>query len=158
MTVTGASTFLVHNATASFGFQDFALTANPPSIIVNTGTEAISTIQLTSLNGFPGVISLTTNSTLCTLSPINVTSSGASTLTCESSTTSYAVTVTGSSGPLTHAVPVTVTVQSPSVGGVVIPVDRLELLVQFLPVFALIPVVLALGIIAVRSRRSQKKS
>jgi len=71
----------------------------------------------------------------------------------------YTVTITGTSGTLSHTAMIVITVQpgSGSVGGVVLPTDKLNLLSQILPVWALIAGVATAGVIAVRIRVKGEK-
>jgi hypothetical protein len=119
-TVTGTSGTLSHSASVTYhvtAAADFSLTANPISVIANVGSSATSTITVTTLNGFAGVVSLTatvspTTGLTCTLTPTSITGSGTSTLSCTPSTNgSFTVTVTGTSGTLSHTATVTFTAQ-----------------------------------------------
>ena len=71
----------------------------------------------------------------------------------------YTVTITGTSGTLSHTAMIAITVQpgSGSVGGVTLPTDKLNLLSQILPVWALIAGVATAGVIAVRTRAKGEK-
>ncbi len=103
LTVTGASGALSHSATATFRFQDFTIAAVPTSVTVNAGAPGTSAIHIGALNGFLGLVNLTTNSTACTLSPTTETGSGVSTLSCTLTTPrQFTIVVTGTSGALSH--------------------------------------------------------
>ena len=146
---------LSHSANVTYAVQDFTLTASPTSITVNTGVVANFTIQITALNGFGGTVALDTNSTWCTLTPSRITGSGNATVYCNQSVAeNYTVTITGTSGTLSHTAIIVITVHpgSGSVGGLVLPTDKLNLLSQILPVWALIAGVATAGVIAVRTR------
>ncbi len=95
---------------------DFAISASPSSLTINSGSSGSSTITVTSLNGFTGTVSLVASSTLGTsLNPTSI-SGGAGTsqlsITVPANTAggTYTVTVTGTSSSLTHSTTVTVTV------------------------------------------------
>jgi 5-hydroxyisourate hydrolase-like protein (transthyretin family) len=102
---------------------DFSISASPSSLPIKAGDSGISTITVTSLNGFSDAVSLgasTLNGFTATLSPSTLTvapgESSLSTLsiTVPSTTVAgpYTVTVTGASGSLTHSATVTVNVQT----------------------------------------------
>ena len=152
--VTSTNSSLSHSATVTYTVQDFSLVASPTNVTVNAGTPATSTIQITGLNGFAGVVTLTTNSTWCTLTPGTITGSGNANLSCTQSVAgTYTVTITGTSDSLTHTAMIEITVQpGGSVGGMVLPTDKLRLLSQILPVLALIAAIAAVGVIAIRTR------
>src|SRR5437867_1704340 len=158
VTVTGTSDSLSHSIGVTFIVQDFTVVASPTNVTVNAGTPANSTIQITGLNGSAGVVTLTTNSTWCTLTPGSITGSGNANLSCTQSVAGiYTVTITGTSGSLTHTASIEITVQpGGSVGGMVLPTDKLRLLSQILPVLALIAAIAAVGVIAVRTRAKRE--
>jgi len=111
-TITGTSASLNHSAAAAFVFRDFALSASPTTVTAVAGNAATSTITVTGLNGFAGVVSLATNSTSCNLTPASMTGSGGSTLACTYVASGVIhVTVTGTSGGLSHSAIITFTVQ-----------------------------------------------
>src|SRR6266566_3158650 len=99
--------------------SSFSLSANPTTLTTQSGSSAISTITLTSLNGFAGTISLSRNvspSGLTTsLNPSSITltggGTGTSTLTVSSTTSAtYTVTVLATSGSTSQSIQVTVKV------------------------------------------------
>ncbi len=114
LTITGASGSLVHSATVIFNFQDFSLSASPPSLSINTGAQSTSAISLNLLNGFGSAVALSVSSpTGIIASPGSMTiiGSGSSTLTISPTIVgSYTVLVTGTSGLLTRTVTVNISV------------------------------------------------
>jgi hypothetical protein len=155
LTITGSSGGLSHYTSVVFTITDFTINANPANITV-TDSNATSTITITSLNNFAETVVLTTNSTsLCSLTPSNVTGSGTAILSCTNSASSYAVAVTGTDGTVSHTILVLVTVPTGSVGGVILPVDKLGLLWQFLPELTLVLATLVSGIILKRRNKRE---
>src|SRR5205807_5342530 len=71
--VTGTSSSLSHSVTVTYVVQDFTIMATPASVTVNAGSAGTSSISVAAVNGFAGVVSLTTNSTSCSISPTSVT-------------------------------------------------------------------------------------
>src|SRR5205807_1207353 len=112
VSVTGTSGALSHSVTVTFQVQDFTIAASPTSVTVNANAAGTSSITVTAVNSFAGVVSLTTNSTSCSVAPTSVTGSGSATLSCTFTTASTVhVGVTGTSGSLSHSVTVTFIVQ-----------------------------------------------
>lgn len=122
----GGQTAVPENVqTAVFTTADFTISANPSAISIPRSSQASSTITLTSLSGFAGTVSLSTN-----VSPSNSRSptvalgsssftlgsggSGSVVLTISTPKNagfgSYTVVVTGTSGSLTHTTTLSVTV------------------------------------------------
>lgn len=129
---------------------------------VNSGTSGNSTIAVTNVNGFAGSVDLVATSSTdlyCTLIPTRIMGGpGNSTLSCSGLTAgNYTVTVTGTSGTLSHAVVIGVIIQSGSVGGVVLPVDRLGLLLGILPVWGSILTSALVALIVVRTGSKRKE-
>jgi uncharacterized membrane protein len=99
VTVRGTSGSLVHTATATFNFADFGIAASSPSA-VNPGQSATSTITVTALNGFAGVVTLTdavpAGLTCGAIAPGTVTNFGTATVSCSATVAGdYAITFTG---------------------------------------------------------------
>ncbi len=99
--------------------SSFSVSANPTTITTQAGSSAISTITLTSQNGFTGTVSLSTNVSpsglTASLSPSSITlisgGTGTSTLTANSTTNgTYTVTTVATSGSTSQSVQVTVRV------------------------------------------------
>ncbi len=106
LTVTGTNGSLTRTATATFSFQDFIISASPPTEIA-TGSSGASIITLTALNGFRGTVTLTADVpsglTCGSPSPGSMSTSGIATMSCSSSSQNiYTVTILGTSGSLTH--------------------------------------------------------
>src|SRR5207247_414679 len=115
--VTGTGSSLSHSVTVAFNVQDFTIASNPTSINVNVGSAGSSSITITPLSGFTGVVSLNTNSTSCNVSPNSVTGSGGSTLSCTFASTSIVhVAITGTSSSLSHSSTLTFIVQDFAIG------------------------------------------
>lgn len=94
---------------------DFSVNANPTSVTVNASTPGTSTITVTGLA--TGTVSLTTNSTWCTVTPNTVTGPGSSRLSCNFATGQLVhVNVTGTNFLTQHSTIVTYTVQDFAIG------------------------------------------
>src|SRR6266480_3592311 len=108
LTITGTSSQLVHTATVTFVFQDFAIVATSPAE-VNAGSSATSTIAVSALNGFTGTVSLTdtvpSGLTCGAISPSSITGgSGTATVVCSAAVAgNYTLTITGTSSMLVHS-------------------------------------------------------
>ena len=100
----------------------------------------------------------TTNSTLRSLTAASITAPGNAIISCnQSESGNYTVTVTATSGSLSHTTMITVEWGSGSAGGVVLPDDKLRLLLDYIPTLSLIPVVLAVGTVGLwRSKRRRE--
>lgn len=116
---------------------DFAISAMPSNITLAVGDTGNSTITVAAYK-FTGNVNLTPSITpiglSCTLNPSTVVlgASVTSKLSCSGSVGNYNVTVTGTSGSITHSVSILMTVQQSSVGGSILPVNKLELLLPYL--------------------------
>src|SRR5260370_937611 len=99
--------------TATFGFTDFTVAASPPAAVI-VGTSATSTITVTALNGFSGVVSLADtvppNLSCGAIAPSSITGSGTATVSCSSTiAATYTLTVTGASETLSYSATATFT-------------------------------------------------
>jgi hypothetical protein len=125
VTVFGTSGSLTHTANVVFTVPTITITANPTSITVRAGQSGSSALNVTSLNGFSGTVTLSTSiqpgpkrAPGISISPttINLSSGGTATVTLVVSTNggtepgTYTVTVTATSGSLIQSVTLTVTV------------------------------------------------
>jgi len=122
VTVTGTSGSLSHSTSIAVRIVDFTLSALPNSITIIHGHSATVSINLSSVNGFTGTVSLTQSDSSIniktSLNPNQVTlapdGTGSSSLkiTALKKTTpgTYLVTVTGTVGTVSHSVTVTVNV------------------------------------------------
>src|SRR5467141_545465 len=132
VTVTGTSGSLSHSTIVTVSISssaDFSIGANPTSFTVQRGFSSISTITVTSLNGFTGTVTLTDSISPATSSPpvvslssssLTLSSGGSATstlsITTSASTTpgSYTILVMGASGSLSHSVSLPLTVSQSS--------------------------------------------
>ncbi|MBZ5523559.1 MAG: hypothetical protein LAP21_15100 [Acidobacteriia bacterium] len=129
ITVTGTSTTQSHSASVTLTVNpaaDFTISASPSSQTVIVGTNAGYAVNIGSLNGFNGIVNLTTAVTpavagapVATINPGSLTGSGTASLalTTSVSTTpgTYTITVTGTNagGPV-HSASVTLVVNPPA--------------------------------------------
>src|SRR2546426_691560 len=123
--VTATSGSFTHTTTVAVTVTpppDFSISTSQSSVMFSSGSSASSSINLGSLYGFVGTVSLASSVTpsglTASLGPTSAVlssgGSGSSTLTMSSSTTgNYTVTVTGTSGSLSHSVVVTASVVVP---------------------------------------------
>src|SRR2546426_2111468 len=105
--VTGTSNSLIHSTNATFNFVNFTITASSPTP-VNAGQSPTSTITITALNSFAGIVALTdtipSGLTCGAITPTSIAGSGTATVTCSATiAANYTLTLTGTSGSLTHA-------------------------------------------------------
>jgi hypothetical protein len=98
---------------------DFAMGSSPISVTAKTGTNAVATINLSSLAGFTGTVNLTSSTSpssglTCTLTPTSLalSTSATSTLSCNGTPGTYTVTVTATSGNISHTTTVIITITS----------------------------------------------
>ncbi len=142
--------------TATISLPDFGISASPSSQTIIQGSSGNAKVLLTSVNGFQGNVTVRASSSPLGL-PISPTSStiklssggmGSFNLTFSPTTTTapglYAVNITGTSGPRSHFVLATVVVQSSSVGGGLVQVNRLRLLIELLRIWT--PLALAIAV------------
>ena len=126
ITVTATSGALSHTATLIFGGIDFGISANPSPLVVNPGQTGSTTIRLSSINHYSGVINLsaTVSPTGPTLSfsstTVTVIRDGSATstlsVTLPSGTSANStVTVTASDGTITHMLNIIVTPGLPNI-------------------------------------------
>jgi hypothetical protein len=107
LTLTGTSTSLIHNTTITFHFQDFAITASPPTQVY-ANIPATITVTVASLNHFSMTVSLgfTAPSGLScgAITPVAIAGSGTATLSCTAgSIGNYTLTLTAVSSSLSHS-------------------------------------------------------
>ena len=115
--VTGVSGARSQTTMLTFVVQDYTMSANPTSIVADIGISADSSVAINGLNGFAGVVSLTTNSTSCTVTPSSLTGAGSADLSCRfTNAGSYSVGVIGTSNGLSHVVAATYLIQDFSFG------------------------------------------
>jgi hypothetical protein len=144
---------------------DFALSANPSIITMLVGTVSNSTITVTGYK-FTGNVSMTASiipaGLLCTLNPSTVVlgASAATVLSCGGSEGSYNVTVTGTSSSISRSISILVTVQpSTSVGGRILPIDKLEILLLYAAPWLGVLMTFLLGVlVSVQSRARRTRA
>jgi hypothetical protein len=141
---------------------DFALSAKPSNITLLAGSTGNSTITVTGYK-FTGSVNLSTSiipaGLLCTLNPSTIVlgASGSAKLLCSGSEGSYNVTVTGAAGPISHSISILATVQpSSSVGGSIVPVNKLEILLPYVALGLAALMIFMLGTIVSRQSRAKK--
>jgi hypothetical protein len=135
VTVTSGST----SGTASVSVTSFALTATPAAVSVNQGTSGTTSIGLTNIGGFNGIVTLAVSGlpfgVTASFSPGSISGSTPSTLTLAASPTAtagtYQVTVTGSSGSLVVTTTATLIVASnPILTSIVVSPSSATLVIQ----------------------------
>ena len=118
LTVTATSGNLVLTATATLKVRNFSITASPPAQSVLAGVGTSYTVNITTNNGFTGVVGLSIAGlpagVSASFSPVLVTNTGSSTLSLTTSNTtaggSCVLTITGTSGSLSLSTNVTLNV------------------------------------------------
>src|SRR5438105_5496635 len=105
LTMTGTSGSLIHTATALFQFRDFTIAGS--SVTVNSAPSGTSTITITAVNRFAGIVTLTDafpSGLVCgSITPSSLTGSGAATVSCSATASNnYTLTITGTSASLVH--------------------------------------------------------
>src|SRR2546425_475605 len=125
ITVTATNGILYHsvNVPVVVTGPDFTISADPTFLTIEQAKNATSTISLSSLDGFQGIVELSTNSfgglSMSLSSTVTLSPGGTGTTTLTVSTTKstplggYTFFVTGTSGILTHYTDVFVTVAGP---------------------------------------------
>jgi len=123
ITVQGLSGSLGHLATVllTVTSPDFSVSASPGSFAVATGATSGSTISVSALNGFTGIVNLSAIGlpvgVTASFSPTSVTGAGSSAMTLTASPSTapglYPITVQGASGALTRTTTVNLTVAAP---------------------------------------------
>jgi len=147
---------------------DFSLSSPTSSIVMTPGGNSSLSLSFQSLNGFQGSLSLSAtvspSGPLTTLSPSSVllsTNNNSSLLTIivPSSTSSgnYILSIQAASGNLIHAISINIIVSTGSVGGLIIPIDKLGLVIQLVPTGTSILILLASGLATVGTTRKRGK-
>jgi len=138
--------------TAAITLPDFSISATPQSQTIIPGSSGSITATLTSLNGFQSTVTVSASSSP---SGLPLTSSGATIQLAPGGTGLYNLTVspTISTLPTTYEVnitPTTVVVQSSSVGGSIVSIDKLGLLAHLLSMVPVTLSILTAGALVVR--------
>ena len=141
---------------------DFALSANPSNVTMVAGTTGNSTITVTGYK-FTGSVNLTPSvipaGLFCTLNPSIVVLGASATakLSCAGSEGSYNATVAGTSGSISHSVSILATVKpSPSVGGSILPINRLKIFLPYAIFGLALVMILLFGAILSRTSTAKK--
>src|SRR5436309_3076591 len=138
--------------TATILLPDFGIAVAPSIQTILQGASGNAKVTLSSLNGFQGNVTVSASSSPSGLpiSPssktLQLSAGGTSSFNLTFSPTtstmpvSYTVNITGTSGPISHFVLTAVQVQSSSVGGSLVNLDRLKLLMELLSLW--VPILL----------------
>jgi subtilase family serine protease len=123
ITVTGTSASLTHTATVTLVVlaPDFSMSVTPASRTLAPGAGTSYTVNISTLNGFVGSVTLSASGlpggASASFNPASVSGSGSSTLSITTSastpTGTFTITVTGTSGSLTHTATVSLVVAAP---------------------------------------------
>jgi len=120
LTINGTSAGLTHSAPVILTVSDFSVSATPPSQTINAGDSASYTVNIGSVNGFNGTVSLNASGlpsgATASFSAGSVTVPGSSTLTIATSTSTpagtYTITIHGTSGSTVRTATITLTVNA----------------------------------------------
>lgn len=126
LTIRGTNGTLNHTKNVTLvitGQQDFTISASPPSGTISQGQSIDYTVDLTSLNGYSGTVTLSCSGfpsgATYSFVPAQVSPTGQSTLTVDTQTTTapgdYTLTITGTDGTLTHTTTVLLKIQGFSI-------------------------------------------
>ena len=132
--------------TSTIALADFTIAASPSTQAIQQGTTGTANVTVTSLNNYQGSVTISSisNPTGLPITPkttsLTLSTGGTNSLnlsispTTTTATQSYTVNVTGTSGPRAHYALVTVTVTSPSIGGIILPLQSARLLLYLLEI------------------------
>jgi len=139
---TATSGSLVRSTNATFQFQDFNITAAPPLYFQWTWSLN-STITVTSLNHFNGNVNLTITkpaNLTCGIAPSNITGFGTAILSCTTLVSgNYSVIITGRSGSVYRNASISMNfTSSETIGGRIVPIDKIRLILPYIPVAAVL--------------------
>ncbi len=149
---TATSGSLVRSTNATFQFQDFNITAAPPLYFQWTWSLN-STITVTSLNHFNGNVNLTITkpaNLTCGIAPSNITGFGTAILSCTTLVSgNYSVIITGRSGSVYRNASISMNfTSSETVGGRIVAIDKIGLILLYIPVIEAVLIALTTTMIA----------
>lgn len=132
--VSGTSGALQHTANLSLTVVrpvDFGLAVSPASRSVTAGSGGVFTTTVAALNGFAGIVTLSTSgvpaSSTASFVPASITTAGSSSLTISTGAATaagtYSITVSGTSGGLIHTANLSLTVVASGTNGSSVPVN-----------------------------------